>query len=55
MKKALRIFVLCLLLIAYVLTFILLTIFTYAADLFEWVEEKLNKSIHKKRGKLKGG
>jgi len=55
MKKALRIFVFCLLLIAYALTYLLLKLFTLIYDGLNRLEGIIIKSIHKKRGKLKGG
>jgi len=55
MKKAIRIFVFCLLLIAYVLTYLLLQIFTLCYDGLNLLEGVIRKAVHKKRGNLKGG
>lgn len=63
MKKVLKIFVFCLLLIAYALIYLLLSIFKIIQkyifdlirDLFQFLEAILRRAIHEKRGKLKGG
>jgi len=55
MKKVLNTFLLMLFVILFILSYILLKLFTYAVDLFQWLEGVLRKAVYKKRGNLKGG
>ena len=62
MKKALRIFVFCLLLIAYAViyaayffVFMIIKILSFVHQGLEWALGIILKSIHEKRGNLKGG
>lgn len=55
MKKVLNTLLLVLIVMLFVISYILLKIFTLAVALFEWLEGILRKTIYKKRGKLKGG
>ena len=55
MKKALRIFVFCLTILAFFISYLLLKIFTLCYNGLNWLEGVILKSFYKQRGNLKRG